>query len=119
MMIARFLLSVPEKQKLRIRGEDVLTNPDKVLPQICTWAGLGADKRAVAAMKHPELSPYAFVGPPSAPMGNDHLFLEDPYLRPARAALTLDLEGSLSWNANGKGFVIETKELARQFGYTD
>lgn len=119
MMIARFLLRIPEKQKLRIRGEDVLTNTDKVLPQICTWAGLSADKRAVDAMKHPERSPYAFIGPPSAPMGNDHLFLEDPYLRPARARLGLSLEGPLSWNPDGKGFAIETKELARQFGYTD
>jgi hypothetical protein len=119
MMIGKFLMSVPQKQKLRIRGEDILTEPDKVLPKICAWAGIGADKKAVDAMKHPERSPYAFVGPPSAPMGNDHLFLADPYLRPARAVPHLSLEGPLVWNPDGKGFAVETKELARQFGYID
>ena len=117
MMIARFLTSVPGKQKLRIRGEDVLMSPDIVLPQICDWLGIGADQKAVEAMKHPECSPYAFVGPPNAPMGNDHLFLEDPYLRPARAR-PMDLESPLNWNARGKCFAVETKELARQFGYS-
>jgi Sulfotransferase family len=117
MMIARFLSSVPEKQKLRIRGEDILMSPDSVLPQICSWLGMASDQKTVEAMKHPECSPYAFFGPASAPMGNDHLFLEDPHLRPAHAR-QMDLESPLNWNASRKGFAVETKELARQFGYS-
>jgi len=116
MKICRFLTSIPDEQKLQVRGEDILVDPDSVLPRICNWLGVRVDASAIDAMKHPECSHYASYGPPSAPMGNDHLFLEDPFLRPVRAA-SQSLDGPLSWHAHGKGFTFETKELASRLGY--
>jgi hypothetical protein len=117
MKICRFLALVPDEQKLQVRGEDILIEPDQVLPRICEWIGVRADASAQEAMKHPEQSPYACFGPPSAPMGNDHFFQEDPHLRPTRA-VQQSLEGPLVWHPRGKGFSVETKQLAQRLGYT-
>jgi hypothetical protein len=116
MKVCRFLESVPDGQKLRMKGEDIVGEPDTALPRICSWMGIKADAAAIDSIKHPERSPYAVVGPPSAPWGNDHLFLTDPHLRPGRAAAQ-SLTGPLSWQTSGGGFTSETKELAYYFGY--
>lgn len=68
-------------QYMRIKGEDLLSEPDKYLPQIAEWLGLSTDKAAIEAMKHPERSPYAYVGPPMARGGNDNKFMRNPSLR--------------------------------------
>ena len=73
-------------------------------------------RRAIEEMKHPERSPYACYGPPSAHFGNDRAFLQDPVLRPARAEKH-SLEGPLSWRDDGREFSAEVRELARKFGY--
>jgi hypothetical protein len=84
--ICRFLESVPEDQKLRIRGEDIVSDPTGRLPEVCRWLGVRDDPAAVAQMKHPESSPYARFGPPGARFGNDRFFLEDPVLRPGKGS---------------------------------
>jgi hypothetical protein len=68
-------------------------------------------------MKHPERSPYAHYGPPGARYGNDRSFLRSPELRPTRAE-RWELDGPLSWRADGQGFAPQVLELARLFGYT-
>jgi hypothetical protein len=72
--IGEFPQAVPAAQQLRVRGEDVLTDPDRELAAIAGWLGLQADAEALEAMKHPERSPYACFGPPGAPFGNDFFF---------------------------------------------
>jgi hypothetical protein len=114
--ICKFLETLPPQQWLRVRGEDVLTDPDRHLRDIAQWLGVRADDASIDQMKHPERSPYACFGPPGARFGNDRFFLEDPILRPARV-LTQSLEGPLSWRADGRGFSPEVKRLARDFGY--
>ena len=79
--ILNFTRKLPTGQTMRIRGEDVLSEPDVFLPQISEWMGLRTDAQAIDAMKHPENSPYAFVGPDPAPGGNDKKFCENPRLR--------------------------------------
>jgi hypothetical protein len=79
--IVRFLESVPPERVLRVRGEDVLADPDEQLRAIVRWLGLRDDEEPVGAMKHPENSPFARIGPPSARLGNDPSFLRDPVLR--------------------------------------
>lgn len=79
--ILTFTSRLPEGQVLRIKGEALLSDPDRYLPQIAEWLGVRTDRSAIEAMKHPERSPYARFGPPPARGGNDALFMQNPELR--------------------------------------
>lgn len=79
--IVDFTRTLPIGQYMRIKGEDLLSDPDVYLPQIAAWLGLRTDAAAIAAMKHPENSPYAYVGPPPVRGGNDPKFMRNPRLR--------------------------------------
>jgi hypothetical protein len=116
--IVTFLDGLPEEQKIQIRGEDLLADPDTYLRQIVEWLGLRTDTEALDAMKHPEQSPYACFGPVNARLGNDPSFLREPILRRSSRAKEPTLKGSLSWRQDGGEFSPEVKELARKFGYT-
>jgi hypothetical protein len=116
MNICEFLEAVPVQQKLRIRGEDLLSDPDRVLSQIASWMGTKTDSRSIAEMKHPERSPYSKIGPPGAQFGNDRNFLKDPLFR-WQAIKRENLEDPLSWRADGLGFLTEVRDLANKFGY--
>jgi hypothetical protein len=83
--IIGFTSTLPTGQTMRVRGEDILSDPDVFLPQIAEWMGLRTDREAIEAMKHPENSPYACVGPAFARGGNDLKFMESPALRPGKA----------------------------------
>lgn len=80
--ILNFCSVLPAGQSLRLKGEWLLEDPDRYLRQICQWLGLRDDASAIEAAKHPELSPYACIGPPNARLGNDNKFLASPELRP-------------------------------------
>ncbi len=86
-IIMDFMASLPEGQALRIAGEELLQEHDKYLIQISEWLGLRSDPDAIEAMKHPEYSPYACVGPINARFGNDRKFLMSPELRSAKFKL--------------------------------
>jgi hypothetical protein len=112
--VCEFLTSVPDSQKMQLRGEDVLTEPDLHLRHVATWLGIRTDAEAIEQMKHPERSPYACFGPKNARAGNDPSFLSNPVLRPAQVKQE-SLEGPLSWRPDG--FLPKVKHLAREFGY--
>jgi hypothetical protein len=114
--ICKFLESVPENRKLRIRGEDLLTKPDEILRFIAGSLGLRADDVAIEDMKHPERSPYACFGPARARYGSDALFLSNPALRPQQVQ-PQSLAGPLSWRHDNAGFLPRVKELAIMIGY--
>ena len=114
--IREFLESVPHHQMMRIRGEDLLTDPDRRLREIASWMGLRTDADAIEAMKHPEHSPYASLGPPGACFGSDYFFLQRPDLDSHRVEFQR-LSGPVSWRADGHGFLPEVKRLAQEFGY--
>jgi hypothetical protein len=123
--ICNFLAALPAAQKIRIRGEDILHQPDHHLRQIVAWLELCADSDAIEQMKHPERSPFAGFGPLGARFGNDPSFLKNPAIRPHRDSRRLEdrvkpqsLEGPLSWREDGTGFSPKVKQLAREFGYT-
>ena len=82
--IIDFTRTLPLGQSMRVKGEDVLSEPDLYLPQIADWLGVRTDRKAIDAMKHPELSPYAYRGPAPAHGGNDGNFMRDPALRSGR-----------------------------------
>jgi hypothetical protein len=114
--IVEFLGTVPEKQWMTVRGEDLLGDPDEGLRQIATWLAIRADSSAIEEMKHPERSPYACFGPPGARFGNDIFFLEQPYFRVSRRPAE-SLDGPLSWRSDGQEFMPEVKHLAGTLGY--
>jgi Sulfotransferase family len=82
--ILRFTSTLPLGQTLRVKGEDILSEPDVYLPQIAEWLGIRTDRDAIEAMKHPENSPYARLGPDVARGGNDPKFMRSPELRARR-----------------------------------
>jgi hypothetical protein len=114
--IAMFFDFLPEEQKLRIRGEDLLTNPDPYLHRIASWLELRTDGEAIEEMKHPERSPFARFGPRNAHLGNDPNFLQQPTLRPSQVNMQ-SLDGPVSWRKDGAGFAPQVRELAQRFGY--
>jgi hypothetical protein len=114
--ICEFLKAVPERQQMRVKGEDLLGEPDRVLPAIAAWLGLRADAEAIERMKHPERSPYAKFGPPNAHMGNDGTFMSNPGLHQERA-VEPGLEGPLPWSTDNRELFPRVKMLARQFEY--
>jgi hypothetical protein len=115
--ILDFLAEVPSGQVYRLRGEDVLTDPDGALRPLCSWLGLRDDDEALQEMKHPERSPFACIGPPGARYGMDGFFLRSPALRPSRAE-PKTLEGPLSWRPDGRGFAPAVRRLALELGYS-
>jgi hypothetical protein len=109
--ISRFLASVPARQSLRVRGEEVLDDPDSELRRIASWLWLRCDDDVIEAMKHPESSPFAGFGPPGARFGNDPSFLRDPVLRKRANGAALRRSGPHARLAS------EVEALALQFGY--
>lgn len=115
--ILEFQQLVSPDRWLHVRGEDVLSTPDTSLPEICRWLGIDDGAAALAAMKLPEKSPFARLGPQMAVGGNDPNFLNDPLLRPFKAPKS-PLLGPLPWRSDGTEFTAEVRTVADQFGYT-
>jgi hypothetical protein len=114
--IVNFLGGVPDHQKLRVRAEDLVGDPDGHLMRIARWLGWSTAESAVDSMKHPEDSPFARLGPWQARLGNDPGFLRHPAIR-RRNGEVASLDGPLPWRADRRGFTQEVKDLAHEFGY--
>ncbi len=113
--ILDFCRRLPQHQWMRIKGEELLSNPDTVLTQVCWWLGLKMDGAILHSMRYPEHSPYACLGPRNAAFGNDPGFLKNPAFRqgcPEKPGL----DGELEW-APGKYFSQDTRDLAHRLGY--
>lgn len=114
--ILNFLDSVPAAQQLRVRGEDVMSDPRRELAAICRWLGIRDDAAAVEEMMHPERSPFACFGPINALFGNDPNFLRGPTFRPHKVKMP-PLDRPLPWRDDGKSLHPRVVELAQEFGY--
>ena len=122
--IIRFTKTLPVGQTMRIKGENIISQPDVYLPQIAQWLGLRTDSEAIEAMKHPENSPYAYVGSFPAYGGNDLKFMRNPKLRIGTVkepSLKKFWEGNLSQQPEETKFDLELQEninnLAFALGY--
>jgi hypothetical protein len=107
---------IPADRFLSVRGEDVLSDPDRMLGQICDWIGLTVTAADLAAMRRPEDSPYACLGPASAPFGNDPNFLRDPHYS-ARPIVLPPLTAPLDWAETSRRLRPQTQDLALLLGY--
>ncbi len=113
--IMEFAETLPEGQFMRIKGEEVISDPHRWLPQIAEWIGVRSDAEAIEAMLHPEESPYACLGPQNAPYGNDINFLENPAFRPGPVS-EASLDGLLEWDP-GATFNARVRKIAKELGY--
>lgn len=112
--ILRFLSGLPGAQWCRVRGEDVLDDPEPALGPVFEWLGVRADADAFEAVSHPERSPFAGFGPPGAAGGNDSRFQADPRLRPPRVPDSLELPADWSVTPLWRD---DLRALGRMFGY--
>jgi hypothetical protein len=115
--VLAFTRRIPERQRMCVRGEDILAEPEATLTSVARWLGLRTDAAAIEPMKHPEQSPFACLGPWNARFGADPKFLHDPILRPFRAEEP-SLEKPVPWREDGTYFTGAVRGLASQFGYT-
>jgi hypothetical protein len=113
--ILEFSETLAEGQYMRIKGEELISDPHRYLPQVCEWLGVRTDAEAVEAMLHPEESPYACLGPENALYGNDINFLEKPDFRPGPVSEG-SLDGVLEWDP-GATFNARTRKIAKELGY--
>ena len=110
--ILEFLEGIPESRQRRIRGEELIAAPIEHLTEITEWLGIRSDAEALAAMQHPEESPFARIGPDNARYGNDPNFLENPAFRPHTPKAR-----RLTEPLNGKVLSAATRECAHYLGY--
>lgn len=113
-----FLDTIDASRQMRIKGEDLLSDPDQWLEKICTWLGIDAGPEAIEAMKHPETSPFARPGPANAQWGGDPSYQDAPALRPYTVKPE-KLSGPLPWRQDGAPFADHVVEMAKFFGYQD
>ncbi len=116
--IMKFSEDLATGQYMRIKGEMLLSNPTFYLAQVCDWLGIDQGAEAIEQMLHPETSPYACIGPESAPFGNDPNFLKNPELDLDRLAKIKEpsIYGPVEW-LKGEEFTKPVIKIARQFGY--
>jgi len=114
--IMEFLEGLPDSQQMRIKGEDYMSDPATYLKRIAEWLGISTDNVSIEAMKHPENSPFACYGPPSAKFGNDPSYLENPGFREYKPRQD-SLEGVMEWDADVT-FSEDLMQCAMYFGYS-
>jgi Sulfotransferase family len=75
--------SLPAGRLLRLRAEDILDGTSISLRRVASWLGVDCTPAAIAAMGHPEASPFACPGPEESGIigGYDPGFLAHPHLR--------------------------------------
>jgi hypothetical protein len=115
-LIAGAYRRLPPGQIMRIQGEQLLGDPDLYLPQIAEWLELDSGPEAIAAMKAPERSPYACLGPEGAMHGNDPNFLDNPRFV-QREIPEASLKGPKDWGDASGEFSKLTMKLAKELGY--
>jgi hypothetical protein len=106
--------ALPPGRVMRVRAEDVLHDPEGKLADIADWLGVGARPEDVAAMLHPERSPYANLALEPTGNDNDLGFLQSPALR--RLASIGEPTLPRAWRTP-PWLEEEARELARAFGY--
>jgi len=115
--ILNFLELVPPERKMRLRGEGVIAEPKVYFEKIANWLGWNWNETAAEAMLNPQNSPYSCIGPYGAPLGNDPNFLHSPIFKPRPKAAEANLEDPLPWRYDGKGFIPDVIDLARELNY--
>lgn len=115
--ILTFLDALPQDRRFVLRGESLLQEPEEKLREICQWLGLEWSEDTCARMLRPEESPFASVGPLSAPWGNNPGFQRSPQFRRLTKAPG-SLERPLPWREGEHHLFPEVVQLAQSLGYS-
>jgi hypothetical protein len=115
-MIMDFLSTIPENQKMQLRGEDILNQPREYLEKICGWLDFSWNDEVYEQMLRTEASPYACMGPFGALWGNNPGFQKSPVFRhrPLQPSLNATI---LPWREGGIGLTTEVLGLCQELGY--
>jgi len=114
--ILEFLEDIPAERQKTLRGEDFLNSPERHIVDLCQWLQISDAPSAVAAVMHPECSPYASVGPTGAHLGNDINFLRQPVYK-QQSIKERSLDEELPWRKDGKRLIPGVRHVANQLGY--
>lgn len=108
------LAVLPAGQWMRVRGEDLVREPESVLPAVLDWLGLDKSEAAIARMLQTEQWRFASLGPTGDLYGGDHTFLMRPRLRaiPDPGPVRFDT----SWGLPQE-MVRRMSNLAAELGY--
>lgn len=114
--ISDFLSTIPESQKMQLRGEDLLNHPHEYLEKICRWLGFTWNDQVYEKMLRTEESPYACMGPFGAQWGNNPGFQKSPAfrLKPLKASLNTAV---LPWREGEENLTPEVVKLCQELGY--
>ncbi len=112
--IESFLDEIPDHRWMRVRGEDILSNPAAGLIHLCAWLGAPITPVTLEGMLQPETWEFA-TGPPGA-SGGDRKFFQDPTLRTIDKQLD-STSSPVPWFADGRTLTEAGKTLARRYGY--
>jgi hypothetical protein len=104
--IADALADVPPQQRALLRMEDLIGIPRLALADLCNVIGLRADAAALAAMRRPQDSPFAGIGPVGANLGDDPAFLRRPAFPRRRRAIAAQAR-----------MLDEVAAVAAEYGY--
>jgi hypothetical protein len=115
-LILDFLAPQPPGRALRLRAEDLLGDPCRLLPVLARWLGLADDPATVEAMRHPERSPFARFAPEAGGVtgGQDPGFLADPIPRDVK--IPPDMRQPAGWQGEARLW-LEAVGLADCLGY--
>ena len=80
--VVEALSGLPRSQWIRLRAEDLLREPDVVLPRVLDWLRLPCSDEIIARMRRTDLWPFAGFGPSGRLQGGDPKFFGSPALRP-------------------------------------
>ena len=101
-------------QAFRLRGENLLSQPDHYLARLFVWLGNSLDIQSLEAMKHPENSPYACPAPMGMIGDGDPHFHQSPYLR---ILSSLEYPRSMpDWRIDAS-LIAKANEIASILGY--
>jgi hypothetical protein len=115
-LIANFIAALPEGQSLRVCSEQFVQDPKAYLVQLLDWLGLETTEFAMAAMNHPEYSPYACLGPINAQYGDDRDFLIAPGMMPS-IDTPPGIEACLAFQEAPAQIQPDILRLSHQLGY--
>ena len=115
--ILKFSKRLDPGQYMFLHGEWFFEFPELFLTQICEWLDLSTAPEAIEQMMHPELSPFAKLGPDNAKYGNNLGFIDSPHLRVGKIP-SETIDGPLEWVTDREAyFSDQTRSLAYQLGY--
>jgi hypothetical protein len=106
--------TLEQQQTLRVRGEDLLGNPEQVLRDIALWLGLPASRHEIELMRHPERWSFAYSLPDLYQGDNDAGFLASPQLRPLEQGPDAEEISALDL---GKGLTEQILSVGHKLGY--